>query len=74
MVTLEPEVNTVQKLITAEEAAEYFHVSLRTVRQWISSGKLSASKIGKYYFIKEQDIDTFLDANRVEPGDEEKDE
>jgi transcriptional repressor of dcmA and dcmR len=42
---LKPELPTSQ-LMTAEEVADYFRVSVATVRRWTNAGKLSCYRIG----------------------------
>lgn len=54
-----------EKLYTTEQVAELLQVSVITVRRYIKSGKLKASKIGKDYRIKESDIDNFLKSTKT---------
>jgi len=49
-----------EKLYTTKQAAEVLQVSVITIRRYIKSGKLKASKIGKDYRIKESDIENLL--------------
>ncbi len=44
---------------TCEEIAKMFRVSLRTVYNWIYSGRLPAIKIGRDYRITDDDITQF---------------
>jgi len=41
------------------------NVSTETVRNWINTGKLRASKIGKTYIVKAYDYDQFLEKHKV---------
>jgi len=54
---------------TAEETAEILKVSLDTIRNWVSIGKLKGSKIGgeKNIRVTEEAIRDFLTANEVKP-------
>ncbi len=44
---------------TCEEVAKTFRVTLRTVYNWIYSGRLPAIKIGRDYRITDDDIRQF---------------
>ena len=54
-----------EKLYTTEEVAGLLKVSVITIRRYIKSGKLKASKIGKDYRIKESDIESLLKKTRT---------
>lgn len=41
------------KTLTIDEAAEVFHVTTRTIRRWIETGKLPAAKVGRRHLISE---------------------
>jgi len=49
---------------TCKEIAKMFRVSLRTVYNWIYSGRLPAIKIGRDYRITDDDIKQFEDNSR----------
>jgi excisionase family DNA binding protein len=64
----EPESNT----LTVKQAAASIKVSQDTVRQWIKSGELKASNVGKgrskgRYVIQMNDWESFLDRRKTEP-------
>ena len=44
------------KLYSTNEAAEKLGVSLRRVQAMITEGKLPAEKMGRDYFIKDEDL------------------
>ncbi|MHB9035573.1 MAG: helix-turn-helix domain-containing protein [Armatimonadota bacterium] len=46
--------------LSVKEAAFYLHVQPRTVRAWILSGKLRASRAGKSYIIPEPEVEKML--------------
>lgn len=52
-----------ERLLTAEEAAEVLHLNVNTLRNWRSVGKGPASgKIGRRIFYKEQIVLAWRDA------------
>ena len=57
-----PGVEPVEKLYSLQEAADYLHVTTRTVRNWIKDGRLRAFKIGRRLIIKESTLQAFVDA------------
>ncbi len=64
-----------QKLYSTESAAEYLGVHVQTVRSWIRSGKLPASRLAgqKSIRIRESDLETVLepiDPREYEGGQE----
>ena len=55
---------TVPNLLTTEQAAEYLSVSVRTVKQLMSSGRLRYIKIGRATRLDPADLDAFIAQNR----------
>ncbi len=51
-------------LITVPEAAARTHRDPETVRRWIRSGKLRASKVGTQHVIEEEDLEAMLEEPR----------
>ncbi len=49
--------------VTCEEAGILMSVDKDTVRDWIKSGKLAASKVGREWAIRVMDIDRMLTKN-----------
>jgi excisionase family DNA binding protein len=49
-----------EKLYTVKEVAEIFSKTPRTIYEWIRSGELQASKLGRSYFVAESDINKTL--------------
>lgn len=47
-------------MITVPEAARRAGRDPETIRRWIRSGRLTASKIGTQHVIEEQDLDALL--------------
>jgi len=54
-----------ETIYTTEQVAKKLQVSLITVRRYIKSGKLPASKVGRNYRILESDILELLAKSRV---------
>jgi excisionase family DNA binding protein len=50
---------------TVEEIAEILKLTVRTIYEYISSGKLEAYKIGKHYRIKPIDLDRFITSGKL---------
>lgn len=48
------------EIYTPEEVAEILHVTRRTVYGWIKSGKLKASKVGRGWRVKREELDSFI--------------
>jgi excisionase family DNA binding protein len=53
-----------EALYTVEEAAEVLKVHPKTVRQWLQSKRLKGVLAGRFWRIKESDLEAFL----REPG------
>lgn len=53
-------------IYTPKEAAAILKVSERTVNEWLRSGKLKASKIGRQWRITETQLNEFLNKNQQE--------
>lgn len=51
------------------EIAELLNISVRKVRELITSGKLPAIKIGKVYRVRKDDLDEFIEKGRVKSDD-----
>ena len=60
-----------EKLYTCEEIAERYKVQLATVWEWARTGYLPAIKIGRFYRIRESDLQAFEQANLTEIGNKE---
>ena len=44
-----------------KDLSKKLKISVRTLREYIKSGKLKAKKIGKAYYVTEPNLMTFLD-------------
>ncbi|AGA28728.1 excisionase family DNA-binding protein [Singulisphaera acidiphila] len=52
---------------TVQEAAGYTRVSTRTIRRAITSGRLTAHRVGVRVLIRYADLDTFVTAGGESP-------
>ena len=55
------------RLLTVEEAAARLGTPTRFVRRLVAERRIPFSKIGKYVRFRVEDIDSFIDAGRIEP-------
>lgn len=57
------------KLLTLEQAAEYFNVHTRTVIRWLKNGSLKGYKLGKgktsLIRISQAEVERFLNKNKI---------
>jgi excisionase family DNA binding protein len=55
--------------LTVEQAAEWLQVSTKTIRRYIEAGNLPAVNLGgRAIRIRRQDLESWLQSRRVEPG------
>jgi len=47
-------------VMTPEQVAEYLQVVTRTIYRMIERGDLKATKIGRVYRIRKEDVDSYL--------------
>jgi excisionase family DNA binding protein len=47
-------------LLTIEEATSRLKITVKTMREWLRTGKLPGVKTGKYWRVREQDIEAFV--------------
>jgi excisionase family DNA binding protein len=50
------------RLYSIAEVAQHLGMRPDTVTTWVKSGRLKASRIGRYWRIRPQDLEAFLDA------------
>lgn len=58
------------KIYNLDEVVKLLGLNIQTVRIYIKEGKLKASKIGRKYMVTDEAIKEFLDANLVQPKEE----
>jgi excisionase family DNA binding protein len=54
----------VEKVYTSEEAAEILKVPERNVLDLLRSGRLTGFKVGKYWRVKESDLEKFMEGKK----------
>jgi excisionase family DNA binding protein len=54
-------------IYTLKDMANMFHVSVRTIYNWIDDGRFSYVKVGSKTFVTQTQLDEFLQANEVKP-------
>lgn len=54
-------------MLTVREVARFCGRSEETVRRWIWSGRLPASKLGNQLFVRREDVDAMLSPGTGEP-------
>lgn len=57
----------IQWLSTAE-AAKYLGITPRTLYRFIDEGQIAGYRFGRVIRLKQDDVDRFIDASRIEPG------
>ena len=58
---------TRRAILTKQEAAEHLRVSVRSIENYLASGRLGYFKIGKSVRISRTALDAFLQRHFVEP-------
>lgn len=58
-----------EKFYTINQIAEMLDMHHKTIRKFITDGKLGASKVGKQWRISEQDIKAFMENTNFKLGD-----
>ena len=54
--------------MSTQEAARRLGVTTRTLYRFVDEGLLPAYKMGRVFRLKQHDVDTFIEASRVQPG------
>lgn len=55
---------TNSSLLNYSAAAERLGIAKQTLRQWVSSGRITFYKVGRYTRFSPADLDAFLEAHR----------
>ena len=59
------------KTLTVPEVANLLKVSARTVRAYVTNGKLDAYKFGSSYHITEDSVKALIQKNFISKGDQD---
>jgi excisionase family DNA binding protein len=54
--------------LSSKEAAKQIGITSRTLYRFIDEGRLPAYRLGRVIRLKTSDVDSFIDASRVQPG------
>jgi len=54
-------------LLTVAQVAQYLQLNRMTVYKYIREGRIPASRIGKSYRVRREDLEAFLEASRLSP-------
>ncbi len=63
--TVTPIDTPAKRLLSVVEAANYLSVSVWSIREYIWAGKLSVVRFGRRTLLDKQDLDTWIDLNKV---------
>lgn len=55
--------------MTSQEAAAFLGVTVRTLYRAIDEGKLTAYRMGRVIRVQRPDLEAFLAASRIQPGE-----
>jgi len=58
---------SIQWLSTAE-AAKYLGITPRTLYRFIDEGQIAGFRFGRVIRLRQEDVDAFIEASRIEPG------
>jgi len=61
---------TDEQLLTTEEVARYLKLHPRTVTNMAERGELPASKVGRHWRFRKQDVDAYLEKQKPKPKDD----
>lgn len=56
-------------LWNADEVAKHLRVSKRTILREVEHGKLEAFRVGKALRFKREDVEKYIDKQKVKPGE-----
>ena len=62
-----PHVSEINWLSTAE-AAKHLGITPRTLYRFIDQGDIAAFRFGRVIRLKQQDVDAFIEASKIQPG------
>lgn len=55
-------------ILTVDQVAAYLQLNRLTIYRYIRQGQIRASKVGKAYRIRKEDVDLFLDSMQARPA------
>lgn len=54
--------------LSTQDAAKRLGITPRTLYRFIDQGELPAYRLGRVIRLKQEDVDRFIEASRIEPG------
>lgn len=61
------------EVLNLEEVSKYLKASKRTVQREVESGKLKAFRVGKSLRFKKDEVEEYIEKQRIHPGEELED-
>lgn len=61
--------DTAPRWMSSAEAASYLGITIRTLYRFIDQGELPAYRFGRVIRLKQQEVERFIEASRIEPGE-----
>ena len=52
-------------ILKPQEAADYLRISIRTLKKLCNEGKVPATRVGKHWRFRKEEIDKWFDENNV---------
>jgi excisionase family DNA binding protein len=62
---LEDKMKNNDVILKPQEAANYFRISIRTLQKLCNEGKVPATRVGKHWRFRKEEIDKWFDENNV---------
>ena len=63
-----PTMSTPIQWLSTAEAAKYLGITPRTLYRFIDEGQIAGYRFGRVIRLKQDDVDRFIEASRIEPG------
>lgn len=54
--------------LSTQDAAKRLGITTRTLYRFIDQGELPGYRLGRVIRLKQEDVDRFIEASRIEPG------
>ena len=61
------------EVLNLEEVSKYLKTSKRTVQREVESGKLKAFRVGKSLRFKKDEVEEYIERQRIHPGEKLED-
>jgi excisionase family DNA binding protein len=58
-----------EKLYTLEEVAEHFHVSTKTIKNWLKAGKIKGTRPGRKWLFTNEQIRQVIQPEEAKTGE-----